>query len=156
MKKLWKESLKLQDNLRLQMPKLTVEYFAEGRRATSAGTTWEDMHAFRLSTKRFRYTLELFREAYGPALERRIDALKKIQDFLGDMNDAIVTSAIIEVEAIRAQLHKQADTKATKLRKYWTETFDKAGDERRWTSYLVNYACRPATVPRTRRITAQQ
>ena len=87
MKRTWKDSLNLQDNLRRRMPKLASRYFAEGRQATFPGTTWEHMHAFRLQTKRFRYTLELFRDAYGPALDRRIDSLKKVQDYLGDMND---------------------------------------------------------------------
>jgi CHAD domain-containing protein len=155
MKRLWKDSMNLQDNLRRRMPKLTAQYFAEGRQATSADTTWEDMHAFRLRTKRFRYTLELFRDVYGPALDRRIDSLKKVQDYLGDMNDAIVSSTMIDGESVQAKLQKQAESKASKLRKFWSETFDAPGEERRWTAYLVVYACRPPTIPRTRRIVGQ-
>jgi CHAD domain-containing protein len=139
---------------------LAAAYFEEGRTALSPGVEWEDMHRFRLRTKRFRYTLEMFREAYGPALEGRIEALKKVQTFLGDINDAIVTSAMLEqvagTEELRAELLKKADAKTAKVHEYWATSFDGPGAERRWILYLTNYACRPTAIPRARRLPAQQ
>lgn len=158
MKRLWKDSLNLQENLRKRMPKLAAAYFEDGRKALAPGTSWDEMHAFRLRTKRFRYTLETFRDLYGPGLDNRIESLKKVQTFLGDINDGIVTSGILEglsgTDAVRAALAERADEKTKKLREYWASTFDAAGAERLWTQYLVNYACRPTTVPRNRRLLA--
>jgi CHAD domain-containing protein len=160
MKRLWKDSLDLRGNLRKRLPKLTAAYFAMGREALRPGTKWEDMHAFRLQTKRFRYTLEMFRDAYGPALESRIESLKKVQTYLGDINDAIVTAEMLaEVEGtaeIRANLGRQADELTAEVHEYWATTFDAPGAEHRWTQYLVNYACRQATIPRARRLSAQE
>jgi CHAD domain-containing protein len=159
MKRIWKDSLNLRENLRKRLPKLAAAYFKEGRQALSPGTHWKDMHQFRLRTKRFRYTLEMFRDAYGPALEERIESLKKVQTYLGEINDAIVTSAMLEqveaTEEIRAELGRQADAKTAKVHEYWATTFDGPGAERKWMQYLVNYACRPATIPRTRRLPVQ-
>ena len=50
------------------------------------------MHKFRLRTKRFRYTLEMFKDLYGPGMLKRIESLKQVQTYLGDINDCIVTS----------------------------------------------------------------
>jgi CHAD domain-containing protein len=160
MKRLWKDSLDVRDNLRKRMPKLTAGYFAMGREALKSGVHWKEMHAFRLQTKRFRYTLEIFRDAYGPALEGRIESLKKVQTFLGDINDAIVTAEMLAelegTEEIRASLGRQADEKTAKVHEYWATTFDAPGAEHRWTQYLVNYACRYPTIPRSRRLPAQE
>ena len=84
MKKLWKDSLTLRENLQRRMPKLARQYFDEGREALAPGTDWTEMHQFRLQTKRFRYTLEIFQGAVrsrnseahrvaeaGPDLSRR-------------------------------------------------------------------------------------
>ena len=160
MKKLWKDSLDLRENLRKRMPKLAAAYFAEGREALKPGRKWEEMHAFRLRTKRFRYTLEMFREAYGPAMEGRIEALKQVQTFLGEINDAIVTSEMLSeidgTKQIRDRLGRDADEKTAQVHEYWATVFDAPGAERRWIQYLVNFACRPVPVPRTRRISAQE
>lgn len=148
MKKLWKETLNLQGNLQRRMPKLARQYFEEGREALTPGTSWEQMHAFRLRTKRFRYTLETFRDLYGPAIESRIESLRKVQTYLGDINDCIVTSELIEghpdAARIQKKLSHKAETLTKKLRDYWSETFDASGAEQRFTRYLVAYACRVA------------
>jgi CHAD domain-containing protein len=156
MKRLWKDSIDLRENLRKRLPKLAAAYFTKGRHALSPGRNWSEMHEFRLRTKRFRYTLEMFRDAYGPALDGRIESLKKVQTYLGDINDAIVTSAMLAdvdgTAGVRADLGRQADKKTAKVHEYWATEFDGPGEERRWMQYLANYACRPPTIPRTRRI----
>lgn len=146
MKKLWRETLNLQGNLRRRMPKLAKRYFEAGREALTPGTSWEEMHAFRLQTKRFRYTLETFRELYGPAIESRIESLRKVQTYLGDINDCIVTSELIQgtpdAARIQEKLARKAEALTKKLRVYWSDTFDAPGAEQRFTRYLVTYACR--------------
>lgn len=148
MKKLWKDHLTLQQNLRRRMPKLARQYFDEGRDALAPGTAWTDMHKFRLRTKRFRYTLEIFKDLYGPGMLKRIESLKQVQTYLGDINDCIMTSELIKgmegMEDIRAKLQKKAEKKTSQLQDFWAETFDAEGAERVWTRYLVIYACRPS------------
>jgi CHAD domain-containing protein len=148
MKKRWQDHLTLQQNLRKQMPKLARRYFDEGRDALAPGTAWADMHQFRLRTKRFRYTLETFKDLYGPGMLKRIESLKKVQTFLGDINDCIMTSELIRdmdvMDNIRAKLNKKAEKKTAELQDFWAETFDAEGAERVWTRYLVIYACRPS------------
>ena len=160
MKRLWKDSLDLRANLRKRMPKLVAAYFEDGRKSLTPSTPWEEMHAFRLRTKRFRYTLETFRDLYGPAMDTRIEALKKVQTYLCDINDLVVTCGILaklqDTDETRAQLERKADEKTAKVQDHWATVFDAPGEERRWTQYLVNYACRPATIPRARRLSAQE
>jgi CHAD domain-containing protein len=50
--------------------------------------TVPELHALRIAFKRHRYTLEFFRSALGPEVEDCIFLMKKIQDHLGDLNDA--------------------------------------------------------------------
>ncbi len=52
----------------------------------------EDYHNLRISAKRLRYALEFFREVLGPEAEAAIDELKDLQDYLGDLQDAVVVS----------------------------------------------------------------
>ena len=154
-KKLWKRSRTVRDNLRKSLPKMAAEYFDAGRLALAPGKTWEEMHQFRLATKRFRYMLEIFRPAYGPALDLRIESLRHVQTLLGDVNDCIVTSAMVETLPtagdLKDKLAVRAAEKTQKLRTYWTTRFDAQGHREQWTRYLLGWACRtaPARRPRT-------
>jgi CHAD domain-containing protein len=156
--KIWKPDRTLKDNLQRHLPAAAAEYFDAGRSAMAPLTTWEDMHAFRLQTKRFRYTLEVFRDAYGPAQETRIDSLRKLQTFLGDINDCVVTSSMLAdapgTEAAREALARKANAKTEKLRKFWGSQFDAPRQLELWTAYLARYACRPKRPPRSRRLSA--
>jgi CHAD domain-containing protein len=156
--KQWKRKLELRDNLQRRLPVLASEYFLLGRDALAADSSWEQMHAFRLLTKRFRYTMEIFQQAYGPGLQTRIESLRSIQTQLGDINDCIVTSGMLEsvagAEAVRESLAAKAEKRTEKLRRYWTSRFDAPGECERWVRYLGVYACRPKPLPRTRRLPA--
>lgn len=52
-------------------------------------------HALRIEFKKLRYTLEFFREVLGEEAKGVINAIKKLQDHLGDLNDADVATRII-------------------------------------------------------------
>jgi CHAD domain-containing protein len=155
-KKLWKRSRTVRDNLRKRLPKMAAEYFAAGRLALAPGKTWEEMHQFRLATKRFRYMLEIFRPAYGPALDSRIQSLRNLQTLLGDINDCVVTSGMMEsipaTGDLKDKLAMRAEVKTRKLRAYWDTRFDAPGQQVRWTRYLLGWACRiaPPRRPKTR------
>ena len=155
-KNLWKRSLTIRDNLRKRLPRMAADYFDAGRAALAEGKTWDEMHQFRLATKRFRYMLEIFRPAYGPALDARIDSLREIQTLLGDINDCIVTSGMVatvpDTEELRSKLGQRADDRTKKLRKVWAGRFDASGERERWVRYLLSYACRAPRAPRTKRL----
>ena len=51
-------------------------YFEAGRKAIDAKRPPDELHAFRLKTKRFRYTLELFSPLYGAGMDRYLKALE--------------------------------------------------------------------------------
>ena len=50
----------------------------------------EKLHALRIRCKQLRYLLEFFRPAYGGLLKAETRRLKKLQDVLGDFQDACV------------------------------------------------------------------
>ena len=154
MTKIWKPKQSLRDNLHRSLPGLVAEYFEAGRSAMAPDTTWEAMHAFRLLTKRFRYTMEVFRQAYGPAMDARIESLRKLQTFLGDINDCVVTSSMLtnvpDTELIREELKRKADRKTANLRQFWARSFDAPGQCERWRAYVGRYACRPKRQQRPR------
>ena len=57
--------------------------------------TLEQFHALRIEFKKLRYTLEYFREVLGEDVKAVINEIKKLQDHLGDLNDANVASGIL-------------------------------------------------------------
>lgn len=50
----------------------------------------ETLHALRIEFKRLRYALEFFEEVLGPEYKEVISEVKRVQDHLGDLNDAQV------------------------------------------------------------------
>ena len=146
-KKLWRADLDVNENLRRRLPKLARKYFNRGDRALSFRRGWEEIHEFRLETKRFRYTLELFRSQYGPALERRIDDLKHVQKLLGEANDCIVTSELLKSlpgsEELRGHLDARAKSKVKKLSSWWRANLGLESTEDSWVEYLRRFAGRP-------------
>jgi CHAD domain-containing protein len=53
------------------------------------------LHALRIECKRLRYTLEFFAEVLGPSAGDVIQAVVKVQDHLGELNDADVANAML-------------------------------------------------------------
>src|SRR5690348_1049552 len=91
----WDASKSAEKNASEQLPLLAQEYFLAGRALFQGEPASGVLHRFRLETKRLRYTLELFRSCYGPGLDRRLDALRNIQDFLGELNDCAATQKLV-------------------------------------------------------------
>lgn len=58
--------------------------------------SYEQLHALRIEFKKLRYAIEYFRETLGETTKAVIGDLKKMQDHLGDLNDAHVAIAILE------------------------------------------------------------
>ncbi len=55
----------------------------------------EILHALRIDCKRFRYTLEFFREVLGPEAKEVIEEVVTVQDHLGDLHDADVACHLL-------------------------------------------------------------
>jgi CHAD domain-containing protein len=138
----WDVSKSAKENASRMLPLLAQEYFVAGRALFHAEASSEVLHRFRLNTKRFRYTLELFRPCYGPGLDRRLDALKNIQDFLGEINDCAATKKLLgkQEKKILSFLERRLSQKRSAIRTYWQQTFDADGQERWWTDYLARFA----------------
>lgn len=132
------------EHARALLPPLAAEFFAAGRKAALKPSAAAQLHAFRLSAKRFRYTLEIFTEFYGPVMEKRIGQVREIQGILGKRQDCAVAMQLLEAAAsfdAEARTVMQAlERRARKLEgefvKYWRETFDGEGQERLWVRYL--------------------
>ncbi len=77
------------------LPALAAQYFRQGRAACVEGAVPEELHAFRLASKRLRYCLELFSEQYGPSLSERLGALRDLQQRLGALSDCDSTIRLL-------------------------------------------------------------
>ena len=142
---IWNSSRSAQENACQKLPPLARAYFRAGRALFAAKPTTGDFHKFRLETKRFRYTLELFELCYGPGLEERLKLLRTMQDLLGEINDCAATQKLLGAQPHRASkfLERRMTLKARELRTWWRGTFDGAGQESWWTNYLVRFAQKP-------------
>ena len=140
-----KPSKSAAENARLVLPKMAHKYFEAGRKAIEGKRPPEKLHGFRLETKRFRYTLELFRPLYGPNLDRYLKALRELQGALGKVSDY---QAIQRVLASDGELKKQIEHtlkgKVKDLRHIW-RAFDSEGQLKRWRTYLAGEHSKPRT-----------
>jgi CHAD domain-containing protein len=57
--------------------------------------TFDQLHALRIEFKKFRYTLEYFREILGETASAMINEIKKYQDHLGVLHDADVACRLV-------------------------------------------------------------
>jgi CHAD domain-containing protein len=144
----WDPHKNVPENAGEKLPELARQYFVAGR-ALGTDSSFAALHRFRLLTKRFRYTLELFRPCYGPGLEARIDALATLQQYLGDINDCATTEALAlshndlpesEQKRLARQLKELAARRVAKFQRHWDRDFALAHREQSWTHYLSRFA----------------
>jgi hypothetical protein len=72
----------------------------------------EALHDLRISAKRLRYTLELFRPQFGKAGERQIARVKTIQEILGTLHDHDVRIELIGDELSRLMVEQSRKTRS--------------------------------------------
>lgn len=151
----WNASANSGENSRRILPRMAREFFALGRVAHGPNSTPAQLHAFRLSAKRFRYTLELFEPMYGPMLAERLEQVRRIQSLLGERQDCVVLGERLSKRAgedrplrdVLARLSAEGRALEEKFRRFWRETFDAAGAEPLWIRYLERRPTEPG-VPR--------
>ena len=148
----WDERAAAAVNARRELPPLAASYFAQVRALLAGDPAAAKLHRLRLLTKRLRYTLELFRPCYGPGLETRLTALRRIQQSLGEVNDSAAAGRLLSKSMSSASpqrarvlkfLEERAAIKAQEFRKDWAEIFDAPGQELWWTTYLARHARTP-------------
>jgi CHAD domain-containing protein len=124
------------ENARVMLAKLLEKYFKAGRKAAGGKQSPRKLHGFRLATKQFRYSLELFRPCYGPSLDRKLDALSELQRALGKLSDyESVRTVLAGDKAMAARLERASKKKLKEFREQWA-AFDADGQQTRWRRYL--------------------
>ncbi|MGD8996921.1 MAG: CHAD domain-containing protein [Anaerolineae bacterium] len=73
----------------------TADVLAYDEWVTQPDVPLERLHRLRIATKRLRYTLEFFEEVLAPQARDLIKEMKKLQDHLGDLQDAVVASELL-------------------------------------------------------------
>jgi CHAD domain-containing protein len=72
-----------------------------------------DLHNMRISTKRLRYTLELFPSVFGDEGKRQIERVKALQEQLGKLHDLDVRIEMIANELVALTAEEVAMLNAT-------------------------------------------
>ena len=141
----WDSARSAEENASRKLPLLAREYLRAGRSLFAAKPTADAFHKFRLETKRFRYTLELFQPCYGPGLEERLKLLRNIQDLLGEINDCATIQELLPARPDRVSkfLERRVALRARTLRTLWGQSIDGEGQESWWTNYLARFARKP-------------
>jgi CHAD domain-containing protein len=99
----WRSKLAAPSNKRVliedyvgTLPVIAAGFFEAGERAADASADSDTLHKFRIKTKKFRYTLELFEPVYGATLNARMRVLRNVQQRLGDINDYAASARILK------------------------------------------------------------
>ena len=148
----WDSAAGAAQNARLRLPGLLSAFFAEGRGVVEGGPKAANLHAFRLTTKRLRYTLELFRFCYGPGLRIRIASLRRLQQLLGEAQDCAAAGQVLakrlrgkSLQRTRVEhfFKERAAARNQEFVREWREHFDAPGQEAWWVGYLARHARPP-------------
>ena len=126
-------------NARQMLPNIAQEFFEQGDEAASAKAVPRELHRFRLTSKKFRYTLELFTPLYGASLNPKLEAIRRGQALLGDINDFETVRNMLGqyegTEATTEWLKKRQRKRLLEFREYWGATFSKE-ERRSWIDFL--------------------
>ncbi len=93
----WVARKNRREYLHSRVPGIIKMYFAQVKDFNTeiGAANLEEYHRLRIRLKILRYTLEFFRDVLDPGYEQIIDAIKPMQDHLGDLNDAWVARGYI-------------------------------------------------------------
>ena len=93
------------------------DFLKRGNAASSSEASSEQLHHFRIFSKKFRYSLELFRPLYGSSLDPMVANIKRVSALLGDINDCVTAAEIIAeykggnrlVDRLKKRQHKKTE-----------------------------------------------
>jgi CHAD domain-containing protein len=116
----------IEETARRVLPAMAKDFLEHGNAASEAKASPEKLHQFRIASKKYRYTLELFTPLYGESLKGWLDRVKSIQSLLGDINDCVTVAEIVahhKVDALSSWLKKRARRKTEEFCRRWQEVF---------------------------------
>ena len=149
----WKPAQSAAGNAHALLPRMARKYFEAGRKAIEGDRPPEELHRFRLETKRFRYTLELFRPLYGAGMDRYLKSLRQLQGALGKVSDyAAIRSVLAHDRELKKHIDGALKGKLKDLRRSW-RAFDSPGRLKRWRTYLAGGPSKTAAQRPAKRIT---
>ncbi len=135
--KSWTPGKSVAKNASCVLPDRCQKFFRSGEEAYASKDDLEALHHFRLDTKRFRYTLEIFREVYGVGMNRRLKELRQLQDHLGAINDCVTTASLLPQDhTLQRKVGKLLSLREKEFSAFWGEQF--ASDQKlsSWADWL--------------------
>ncbi len=93
----------VESNFRTLLPRLLRRYFRRGRRVAQPQASNQELHRFRIRTKRLRYIVELYQELFPHALAKAAAEFRGIQDILGALQDQCMIVAYFERRLIHVR-----------------------------------------------------
>jgi CHAD domain-containing protein len=101
----------------------TKDFLEQGKQASSPEAPAEELHRFRITAKKFRYSLELFQPVYGTSLSPILASIKGLSALLGDINDCVTVAALAAKydgsERVVDRLEKRQNKITEEFREYW-------------------------------------
>jgi CHAD domain-containing protein len=132
---------------RQMLPGMTQDFLERGDEAASVKAHPRELHRFRLASKKFRYTLELFMPLCGTSLNPKLEAIRRVQTLLGDINDFETVRDMLGqyegAETVIAWLKKRQRKRLVEFREYWATTFAPAEERQSWIDFLKHLAAEP-------------
>jgi CHAD domain-containing protein len=120
------------DTPHFDLGRMIEQFFAAGSHAAEPGVSYREIHQFRILSKRFRYTLELFARRGSAELK----LLKTLQDRLGELNDCVAAGGQLAAEGASDHgVPKLAEERARLFRALWKHDFGKR-TQQRWMRQL--------------------
>src|SRR5258707_9546452 len=115
-----KSSRSAAENAAILLPRLAEKYFKAGHKAADDKRSAKQLHGFRLITKQFRYSLELFCPIYGPSMDRRLAALRGLQRVLGKLSDYHSARALLGSDkSLDAKIERAMKNQLKEFHKQW-------------------------------------
>lgn len=121
------------------LPVLATQFIESGATLAQHPKSAGKLHAFRLSAKRLRYSLEPFASVYGDVLEPKLKVLRKVQDVLGKSSDAVATRKLLPDDGVSQEIVKLLqEEEAARLAEFqtlWPRLFGNGAVEK-WSRFL--------------------
>lgn len=134
----WESSRSVAENAARILPELLDKYVARSRHALGAKASPKKLHRFRVATKKFRYTIELFLPVYGDRLDRELEAVRDLQRVLGKLHDYYVIGKMLEDDqALRQKLQELLEKKMKEFNSQW-RVFGSKAHLKRWKRFLAS------------------
>ena len=132
----------IEQTVQRMLPLMAKEFFERGNEAVQTVASSRELHQFRIICKRFRYTLELFTSIYGPALNARMEAIKRVQGLLGDINDCDMARRMLSSYkgdgGVGLWLKRRQRRRVEAFRGYWSQTLASGAEMQSWRTFLAS------------------